>query len=180
MGAWRSESGWSLPELLVTLALLALVMAATLSALVAGQQSYGLGASRVEAQQSARIALERMARELRDAGYDPTGAGLAVVVVAEPARVAFQRDLNGNGVVDPTSERITYVLRGRVLRRDAGAGAQPIIEGVRGLSLRYLDRAGAETTDPARVSVIRIRLDVGRAGPGALMETDVTLRNGRE
>ncbi len=180
MGAWRDDTGFSLPELLASLALLGLLMAATLTVLLAGQESYGLGASRIEAQQSARIALERMAKELREAGYDPAGAGLAAVVVAEPTQVAFQRDLNGNGVVDPTRERVTYLLRGSVLRREAGAGAQPIIEGVRSLSLTYLDRAGAETADPARVTAIRIRVEVGRAGPGALMETEATLRNTRD
>jgi len=75
---------------------------------------------------------------------------------------------------------VTYLLRGSVLRREAGAGAQPIIEGVRSLALTYFDRAGAETTEPARVTSIRIRLDVGRAGPGALMETQVSLRNDRQ
>src|SRR3989304_6020528 len=74
-----------------------------------------------DAQQSARIALERMTRELREAGYDPTGLGLPALVVAGPTRVAFQRDLNGNGVLDPTRERVTYLLRGRGLRRAAGA-----------------------------------------------------------
>ena len=177
MGAWRAEAGFSLAELLASLALLGLLMAAALTGLVAGQESYGLGAARIDAQQSARIALERMAKELREAGYDPTGAGLAAVVLAEPTRVAFQRDLNGNGVVDPTRERVSYLLRGSVLRREAGAGAQPIIEGVRSLALTYFDRAGVETTDPARAAGIRIRLDVGRRGPGALMETQVSFRN---
>ena len=179
MEAWRAEAGFSLVELLVSLGLLGLLMAATLTVLLAGQESYALGAARVEAQQSARIALERMVKELREAGYDPTGAGLAAVLVAEPAQVAFQRDLNGNGVVDPTRERVTYLLRGSILRREAGAGAQPVIEGVRSLALTYFDRTGAQTTEPARVTSIRIRLDVGRRGPGALMETQVSLRNDR-
>ena len=74
-----------------------------------------------------RYALERMASELREAGYDPTAAGIAPVVVAEPTRVEFLRDMNGNGVIDPTRERVTYVLRAgeSILRRDAGGGAQP-------------------------------------------------------
>ena len=180
MIAWRAEAGFSLAELLASTALMSVLMAATLTVLVAGQESYGLGAARIDAQQSARIALERMTRELREAGYDPTGLGLPALVVAGPTRVAFQRDLNGNGVLDPTRERVTYLLRGRVLRREAGAGAQPIIEGVRSLALTYFDRAGAETTEPARVTSIRIRLDVGRAGPGALMESQVSLRNTRQ
>ena len=74
---------------------------------------------------AARVALERMARELREAGYDPASVGIEAVVVAEPARVVFQRDLNGNGVIDPTRERVTYLLRAgeSTLRRDAGGRA---------------------------------------------------------
>jgi hypothetical protein len=160
-------------------------MAAVLTIFQAGLRGYSWGAARVEAQQFARAALERMARELREAGYDPTGAGLAAVVVAEPERVVFQRDLNGNGVVDPTSERVTFVLRPgeRILRREAGGGAQPLAEGIQRFRLDYFDRAGAATTDPARVATVRMRVEtlppprVLAAGAGVIMETEVAIRN---
>ena len=80
MGAWRAEA-LSLADC-AGIALLGLLMAATLTVLVAGQKSYGLGAARIDAK-SARIALERMTRELREAGYDPT-VRLPAVVVADP------------------------------------------------------------------------------------------------
>ena len=52
-----------------------------------------------------------------------------------------------------------------------------VIEDVRGFRLTYLDRAGVETTDPAAVTAVRIRLEVGANGGGVLMETQATLRN---
>ena len=52
-----------------------------------------------------------------------------------------------------------------------------MIERVRAFRLTYLDREGAETTDPEAVIAVRVRLEVGRDGPGALMETQATLRN---
>lgn len=154
-------------------------MASTLTLLHLGVRAWVWGAAHVEAQQSARYALERLAGELREAGYDPTVAGIAPVVLAEPTRVVFQRDLNGNGVVDPTRERVAYLLRTgeAILRRDAGGGAQPVVEGVRGFRLVYLDRAGAPTTDPAAVTAVRIRLEIGSADAGVVMETQATLRN---
>jgi type IV pilus assembly protein PilW len=179
----RGSRGYSLVDLLVALAVGGGMLAATVTLLHLGLRAWVWGAARVEAQQSARYALERMASELREAGYDPTAAGLAPVVVAEPAQVAFQRDGNGNGVIDPTRERVTYVLRAgeSTLRRDAGGGAQPVINGVRAFRLTYLDRAGAETTDPAAVIAVRVRLEVGGDGggdgAGVLMETQATLRN---
>jgi type IV pilus assembly protein PilW len=175
----RVSRGYSLVDLLVALAVGGGLLAATVTLLHLGLRAWLWGAARVEAQQSARYALERMASELREAGYDPTVAGIAPVVVAEPARIAFQRDFNGNGVVDPTRERVTYLLRvgETILRRDAGGGAQPVIERVRAFRLTYLDRAGLETADPAAVTAVRIRLEVGSDGAGVLMETQATLRN---
>ena len=175
----RADGGYSLVDLLVALAVGGGMLAAAATLLHLGLHAWVWGAARVEAQQSARYALERMASELREAGYDPTAAGIPAVVVAEPARIAFQRDMNGNGVIDPTSERVTYLLRAgeSILRRDAGGGAQPVINAVRALRLTYLDRAGAETTDPEAVISVRVRLEVGRDGTDVLMETQATLRN---
>ena len=179
MMVWRPAGGLSLAELLVSLAVLGLVLAGLFAILHSGLKAYGWGVGRVEAQQAARVALERMARELREAGYDPRGAGIQPVVAAAPALVTFQRDLNGNGVVDPTRERVTFLLRAgeSVLRRDAGGGAQPIIDGVRRFDLTYFDRARAPTTDPSRVDSVRIQLEVGLTGPVAAMETQVSVRN---
>lgn len=175
----RSSRGYSLVDLLVALAIGGGLMASTVTLLHLGLRAWVWGAARVDAQQAARYALERMASELREAGYDPTVAGIAPVVVAEPARIVFQRDFNGNGVIDPTRERVTYVLRAgeSTLRRDAGGGAQPVINGVRAFGLIYLDREGAETADPAAVIAVRVRLEVGDDGAGVLMETQATLRN---
>ena len=132
-GVRHAPAGYSLVDLLVALAVGGGLMASTLTLLHLGLRAWVWGAARVEAQQSARYAVERMASELREAGYDPTVAGIAPVVLAEPARVVFQRDFNGNGVVDPTRERVTYLLRPgeTILRRDAGGGAQPVVEQVR-------------------------------------------------
>jgi type II secretory pathway component PulJ len=178
-GVRARTAGYSLVDLLVALAVGGGLMASSLGLLHLGLQAWVWGSARVSAQQSARYALERMAGELREAGYDPTVAGIAPVLVAEPTRLVFQRDLNGNGVVDPTRERVTYLLRPgeRILRRDAGGGAQPVIEEVRELRLSYLDRAGAPTSDPAAVTAVRIRLEVGEAGSAVVVETQATLRN---
>jgi len=168
-------------DLLVSLAVFGLAMSVVLSFLVFGVRAYGWGGGRVQAQQSARAALERMTAELREAGYDPLGAGIEPVVVASPTVLTFQRDLNGNGVVDPTRERVTFVLRpgDTVLRRDAGGGAQPVIEEVRRLTFAYFDRAGAATLDPSAVALVRISLEVGHGGSRVVMETAVSLRNAR-
>ena len=84
-------AGYSLVDLLVALAVGGGLMASSLGLLHLGLRAWLWGSARVSAQQSARYALERMASELREAGYDPTVAGIAPVLVAEPTRIVFQR-----------------------------------------------------------------------------------------
>src|SRR4029450_12985076 len=94
--------GFTLREVLGAMAGGGLVMAGTLSLLLAGQGAYSVGEARAEAIQGARVGLERMATELRQAGYDPQGAGFAPLEVAEPERVTLLHHLNESGAIDPT------------------------------------------------------------------------------
>src|SRR5262245_66554216 len=106
MNVWRGVAGFALAEILVSLCVLSLVLAGVFSILRGTMNAYGWGAGRLEAQQSARQALERMVTELREAGLDPTRAGVEPVIVAAPSLVTFQRDPNGNGVIDTTTEPV--------------------------------------------------------------------------
>jgi prepilin-type N-terminal cleavage/methylation domain-containing protein len=175
--------GFTLLEVLVAMAVGGLVMAGTLSLLLAGQGAYSVGEARAEAIQGARVGLERMATELRQAGYDPQGAGFAPLEVAEPERVTLLHDLNESGAIDPTRERVTYLLRSTVLRREAGGGAQPLVDGVRRLVLTYYDREDRPTTEPALVASVGIVLEVARRAPAPVapivMGTRVRFRNER-
>ena len=83
--------------MLVALAVGGGMLAATVTVLHLGLRAWAWGAARVEAQQSARYALERMVSELREAGYDPTAAGVAPggVGAAAPGGVQHSRNVNG-------------------------------------------------------------------------------------
>jgi Tfp pilus assembly protein PilW len=175
----------TLAELLVSLAVAGVLMAATVSLLDEGQRLYAHGAARVEAQQSARMALERMAREIREAGLAPLDPGFPAISVALPTQIVLHFDVNGDGVIAGTKETVTWSLAGRVLRRNAGAGAQPIVNGVRDLVLEYRDAARRPTTSPAEVRSVTITLttepdhapaDSSRSAQ-ARYTTEVRLRN---
>ena len=171
----------TLADLLTSVATLGLVMGGTFLVLDESHRAYTIGAARVESQQSARIALTRFARDVRTAGSGlaPT---FAAISVAEPARIVFHRDVNDDGVIAGTRETITWRLDGTILRRDAGGGAQPIINGARSLSLSYYDADGALTTVADDVRAIGISLttepvDVAAPGVQTMVTTLVRLRN---
>jgi prepilin-type N-terminal cleavage/methylation domain-containing protein len=65
----RRESGFSLVELMVTLVILAMVVAALMVVMIGSQRSKASTESLVEAQQSARVAAEIISEDIRSAGY---------------------------------------------------------------------------------------------------------------
>jgi len=171
-----------LADLLVAAAVFGVVSAAVLTVLREGLQGYTIGASRAESQQSGRVGLERLAGEIRTAGRGPQPATFAAISVAEPTRIVLHSDLDGDGVVTGAGETITWHLSGKTLRRDAGGGAQPIIDGVRSFALEYLDALDRPVTTPDDVRTVVITLvtesvfDVPRA-PVTVLSTRVRLRN---
>jgi hypothetical protein len=147
-----------LAELLVAIAVLGVVSAGALTALQESLRVYAFGVSRAESQQSGRVAIERMSTEIRGAGFGARPATFAAISVAEPGHLVLHRDLDGDGVVTGPGETIAWRLAGTTLRRDAGAGAQPVVDGVRRLAFVYLDAAGAPAPTPDDVRTIVISL----------------------
>jgi prepilin-type N-terminal cleavage/methylation domain-containing protein len=169
----------TLTELLVALALVGVLSMAALGLLEQGQRAWATGAARAESQQSARVALGRLVADVRAAGFGREG--FDAVAVAEPDRIVLQQDLDGDGAIAAAGERVTWRLAGSILRRDAGGGAQPVVNGVRGLELRYLDARGMATSAPAEVRSVVVALatapDGGSASPTTSVSTRVRLRN---
>ena len=67
----NNQRGFTLAEMLVVCAIVGLVMASLLGLVMQGQQAYWFGTTQVDGQQTVRVALERMAKEIREAGYEP-------------------------------------------------------------------------------------------------------------
>ena len=174
------STGFTLVELLVGLAVAGLVLLALTGLLQQGGQAYLAGTTRLDAQQSARVALERLGRELRGAGIDPRGTGFPPLVNPTPTGFTIQNDLNGDGVVAGNPERITYSLTGRTLRRNAGGGAQPLIDDVEALAFAYLDSEGRPARVPGEIRSVLIAITTGPEKPGTggvTMTTQVRFRN---
>jgi type II secretory pathway component PulJ len=173
----------TLAELLTSITVLGVLMAGMLGILEQGQRAYAMGAARVEAQQNARVALTRLAADIRGAG---AGFGdFDAISVVEPQRLMLHQDVDGDGLLVSSGETVMWRLSGSTLRRSAGAGAQPVLDGVEHFVLTYFDAADAPTTVPAAVRSVGITLTTrsSHAGPRVgraeafVVATRVRLRN---
>jgi prepilin-type N-terminal cleavage/methylation domain-containing protein len=148
-GAVRTERGYTLAELLTAMAVLGLLMAGLFLTLQQGQNAYLYGAGRAEVQQNARVALERMLRELRTASS---------VATTGAADVKFT-------YVDDTGASVTveYDLNGTNLRRNQTVPAvagQPetLVGGVTSFAVTYYDIKNVATTTAADVYAVDISI----------------------
>ena len=171
MRAVRSNQGFTLVELLVTLVVSGVVLAGICSTFYSQQTAYLNQEQIIAMQQNLRVAIYNMEREIRMAGHDPNGDAGAGIVTANATSIRIAQDLTGNGgtgdpdkdVGDP-GENITYSLQDAdgdgdmdLVRNDHnGAGIQMIAEDIDALNFVYLDQEGDPTTTLANIRSVQI------------------------
>ena len=96
----RNSQGFTLVELLVTVAIAGFIMSAVYAVQVANMRAVNVEAERVEIQQAQRISLDFILRELRMAGYDKAESDLPTIVDARSNFIYFTADRNDDGDVD--------------------------------------------------------------------------------
>lgn len=148
-----SRHGFVLAELLVSLAVLGIVLAGVFTLQQQGQSAYLFGAARVEAQQSARAALDLFSYEARVARA-VTAVGLGCDTPATGASdVTFevQDPVTGNWVP------VRYQRTGANLQRTYNNGVATIaVGGVQALKIVCYSLAGAPTAVPGDVRSLTI------------------------
>lgn len=146
----HDQRGFSLSELLVVAAVLGLMLTGLVAVQMQGQQTYVIGAHRVEVQQNGRVALDLMIRELRSTQ--------AITTLTSGTDVTF---------VDENGVTLEYKLTGTTLNRSAAGVTTPLIGGVQSLTMTYYSayngstNTGTTTTVPSQVTVIGIQLVTG-------------------
>ena len=174
----RCQRGYTIGELLVVAAVIGLIMAGLFTMLASGTQSYTVGTNRADAQQTGRLAMERLIREVRTAGHDPLATGTFAAVTALAAGTGFviRNDWNADGAINtavtttvdgvPHGETVTYTYSGTTLTRQESnidASAVTVATGISSMTIQYLDvdDVAVPTPSGANASLIRtVVLDI--------------------
>jgi prepilin-type N-terminal cleavage/methylation domain-containing protein len=164
----KGEEGFTLVELLISMLVSVVVLAAVSATFIIQNKSYNTQEQVIDAQEHARAAIQIMMKELLMAGYDPTGKANAGILLADSDEVRFTMDLDGNQSASGSGEDITYALdtsEKQVTRETGGSGQQPIAENIQALAFTYFDSDGNELTSVPlssadREKVTRVSVEV--------------------
>lgn len=142
-----SESaGFSMIEMLLVLAAVAIMFGAIYAGFERLNRSYAAENVKAGTQQSARVAVEMMVQDIRLAGLNPLStAGAGIVADPTPTALRFTADLNFDGDTDDPFEDITYDMSGTTLRqtnRNVDPTPETLLENVSDLTFTYLDIDG--------------------------------------
>ena len=159
----NTERGFTLIELLVSMAISAIVLGGVAASFVSQSRSYDAQAAVNEMHQRARVAMDMMTRDIRMAGYNPTGANFVKVNKPEPRHIKLKADLNGDGDTDDTYEFISYKYKNsekKIERKDGDDPAvfETFLEQIEDLTFDTLDKDGNVTAVSADIRLIQITI----------------------
>ncbi|MDR7520147.1 MAG: prepilin-type N-terminal cleavage/methylation domain-containing protein [Armatimonadota bacterium] len=185
MGRVRSQAarerrlGFTLIELLIALSLGATAVVGVLGLVRVATQAAVLTEGRLDAQQHARRAMDRMVEELRwgeavvPSALCPSGLCADRVSVRIPSGNPYRQD-QGYEVT------FQHNPRQREAERRVGRGVNNLASLIERLEVAYLDTAGSPAADPAAVVRLRITLTaVPPRGTPITLQSEVALRNRR-
>ncbi len=181
MAVMKGSQGFTIVELLVSLAIAGVVSAGIYMTFYSQQKSYVTQTAVAAMQQNLRAAMHLLEHDIRMAGYDPEGTAGAGILSASTASARVSMDITDDagtgepdGDTDDAGEDVTYYLYdadgdgGSDLGRQTSAGVAMAAENLDALDFVYLDSDGAVTTTPAEIRSVQVSVvaRIGRPDPG--------------
>lgn len=157
-----SDSGFSIIELLIAMAVGLIVLGALCSTFILQDKTYDVQDQVTEMIQSARAAVDIISREIQMAGYNPTGASIDGITY-NATQLQIQADLNGDGDTGDTDENIIYTYDATNLRIERNS--ELLADNIQTFAFEYLDNAGGATTVTADIRQIRVTITSRTAKP---------------
>lgn len=166
MPTWGRMVGFSLFELIMVIIIFSILAAVAAPLMVVGFQAYFTGKGVADVDWQARVALERMTRDLR------TIRSPASLVITSGSDISFT-DADGNV--------IRYCM-GTVGTCPGAAGelsrnAQPLATSVTALAFSFLTQTGVATVTPAQVFYVTVNFTATNSTTSKAYQATVSPRN---
>jgi Tfp pilus assembly protein PilW len=194
------QSGFSILEMMVYIAVSSAVVASMYQTFYAQQKSYITQNTLTEIQQNLRSGMYLMTKDIRSTGYNPSEKATVGFVTSFPAPnnsfvidyatdnniIALTTDTNGNGVVDANNlEQIAYRFSttNRTLERfhatnvQSGGVWEAVIDNVDAVNFRYLKGDGTQATQANEIRSVEIALLVRARHPERNLLNTETYKN---
>ena len=176
----NKERGFTLVELLIAMTIGLIILTALSSTFLMQRKAYDVQEQITEMVQTARAAMDMMSREIRMAGYDPTGAmqksdptGAKFVGIPYDAnKLQIYADLKGDEDTNDPHEYIKYTIDSDYpfeIRRDTGGGRQEFALNIQSFTFVYLEADGTTevitSTDTDKIRQIKITITARTSKP---------------
>jgi type II secretory pathway pseudopilin PulG len=142
-------------ELLVGLLVSLIILAGTYSLFQSQQVAFSNQEQINEMNQNIRAAMDRMAREVRLAGYKTSTAVFNGIATAQPTTIRLLADINQDGTILGDTEDVTYSYDVDTLRICRNGVSLPIAENITNLAFLYTLADGSTTSSPGALNTIR-------------------------
>ena len=159
----RNSGGFTLVELLVSMGIGMVVLAAVSTTFMSQVRFYSAQEQVNEMEQNARGALDIITRELKMAGYNPKSFSFSGVTYST-SQLLIQADLNADDSISTSSsanEQITYTYdnANKQIKRALGNGtAQVLADNITAFTFSYLNSIGAAETTTANIRQVSISI----------------------
>jgi type IV pilus assembly protein PilW len=168
----KNSAGFTLVELLISLALSLVVLTSVSNAFINQRKTYDAQEQMTELIQKTRAVMEIITREVKLAGFNPTNSTTLVGIPYSTTQLEIRADLDGDGTatVSDTNELIIYTHDGNNLEIDRDAGqafsyAKLLAENIQSFTFDYLDSDGNATTTANDIRMIEITITARTAKP---------------
>ena len=168
----NNKKGFTLIEVVAVALLIAMAFLGIYNLFSGGMKFWKTGTTQINAQQNTRLAMDRMARDIRHAGYGVTTGDK--ITFTSASEIKFRADLNSDG----TAEEIHYYLNAGVIYKSIDGSGIPITNNeysITNLIFGYILDA-----DTDNVGLIVITIDVDRDKNGTAdfsLSTEIKPRN---
>ena len=158
---FRGQDGFTLVELMVAMSIFLLILVGIFQVFDPSRNAYQVSERKLDVQQNARVAMDRMARQIRMTGYFPENIdNNPANDLSNPIQIATESAFSVAGDLDNTgaSSAYTFCLDSQGLKRIQGAignaaayncaNGTVMAESVTALSFAYFDSANNPVPNP--------------------------------